>query len=316
LIGGAAAQEAGAPPAPAPAPTAPAPAAGQGAQPLPSVVVVKPAGKTGPRRVRRAAARAAPRAVRTVRPRRPAVRPPVVPAAAPRPTTGPGSGAPRPETAFGPVPGYVAHRSATATKTDTPIIETPQSVSVVTRDQIEAQGADSAKRALRYSAGIAAENRANFGGFDIMYSRGFALPRYQDGMRIQGDALAMTPQPELYDMERVEVLRGPASVLFGQGSPGGLVNMVTKRPTDTPFREILLQGGSYDRFQGGFDLGGPADRSGQWLYRFTGYARDAGNQVDFVKEQRVMIAPALTWRPSACRTRACAWRARREPFLI
>lgn len=201
------------------------------------------------------------------------------------------------ETAYGHVDGYVATRSASGTKTDTPLIETPQSISVVTRDQIEAQEANSAKQALRYTAGVAGESRSNFGGFDIMYSRGFILDQYLDGMRLQGSTGFYPPQPELYGMERVELLRGPASMLFGQGSLGGLVNLVTKRPSEIPSNEVVLQGGSYDRIQGGFDSTGKLDKNGEFLYRVTGFAKDADNQVNFVKDQRYYIAPALTWRP-------------------
>jgi len=201
------------------------------------------------------------------------------------------------ETAYSHVDGFVATRSATGTKTDTPLIETPQSISVVTRDQIDSQGANSTKQALGYTAGVAAESRSNFGGYDIMYSRGFIIDQYLDGMRLQGSANQFPPQPELYGMERVELLRGPASMLFGQGSLGGLVNLVSKRPSDIPFNEMILQGGSYDRIQGGFDSTGKLDKNGELLYRITGFAKDADNQVNFVKDQRYYIAPSLTWRP-------------------
>lgn len=204
----------------------------------------------------------------------------------------------RPETAFGPVNGYVASRSATGTKTDTPLLQTPQSVSVVPRDQIEAQEANSAKQALRYTAGVAGESRGNFGGFDIMYGRGFILDQYLDGMRLPGSAGFFPPQPEIYGIERVELLRGPASVLFGQGSLGGIVNMVSKRPSPIASNEVVLQGGSYDRIQGGFDSTGPIDKNGELLYRVTGFAKDANNQVNYVKDQRYYISPALTWRPT------------------
>src|SRR5262249_52326895 len=113
---------------------------------------------------------------------------------------------------WGPVQGYVATDSLTGTKTNTPLIETPQSVSIVTRDQINAQNSGSTKDALRYTAGIDSTNRANFYSTDIMYSRGFILNRFVDGMKLQGDnATAMAPQEELYGIERVEVLRGPSS---------------------------------------------------------------------------------------------------------
>lgn len=202
------------------------------------------------------------------------------------------------ESAWGPVDGYVATRSATGTKTDTPIIQTPQSISVVPRDQIEAQNADSAKQALRYTAGVAGENRGNFGGYDIMYGRGFILDQYWDGMKLPGAAGVFPPQPEMFGIERVEFLRGPSSVLFGQGSLGGLVNLVSKRPSAVASNEVVLQGGSYGRIQGGFDSTGPLDKNGDFLYRITGFAKDADNQVNYVKEQRYYISPALTWRPT------------------
>lgn len=202
------------------------------------------------------------------------------------------------ESAWGPVDGFVATRSATGTKTDTPIIETPQSISVVPRDQIEAQNADSAKQALRYTAGVAGENRGNFGGYDIMYGRGFILDQYWDGMRLPGAAGVFPPQPEMFGIERVEFLRGPSSVLFGQGSLGGLVNLVGKRPSAVASNEVVVQGGSYGRIQGGFDSTGPLDKNGDFLYRITGFAKDADNQVNYVKEQRYYISPALTWRPT------------------
>jgi iron complex outermembrane receptor protein len=239
------------------------------AKPLQTPQSVASRGRGGSRRTRNPAARAAP----TV------------------------AAAPARETAYGHVDGYVATRSATGTKTDTPLIETPQSISVVTRDQIEAQGAQSIKQALGYTAGVASESRSNFGGYDIMYGRGFILDQYLDGMKLQGATAQFTPQPELYGLERIEVLRGPASMLFGQASPGGLVNMVSKRPSDIPFNEAFIQGGSYDRIQGGFDSTGKIDKDGQFLYRITGFAKDADNQVDFVREQRLYIAPSLTWRP-------------------
>lgn len=215
-----------------------------------------------------------------------------------QPAPGSSSTAPRTETAYSHVDGYVATRSATGTKTDTPLIETPQSISVVTRDQIEAQNAQSAKEALRYTAGVSGENRGNFGGFDIMYNRGFILDQYLDGMRLPGSSATFPPQPEMYGIERVELLRGPASILFGQGSPGGIVNLVSKRPSEISSNEVLLQGGTFDRIQGGFDSTGKLDKNGEFLYRITGFAKDADNQVDHVKDQRYFIAPSLTWRPT------------------
>ncbi len=255
---------------------------------LPPVVIQSPSERQArPARINRSADNRGRTAARRLRTANPSNSPPA-PASIQAPAR---------ETAVGHVDGYVATRSATGTKTDTPLMETPQSISVVTRDQIDAQGAESLKQALAYTAGVASESRGNFGGYDIMYSRGFIVDQYLDGLKLQGATAQFTPQPELFGLERIELLRGPASMLFGQGSPGGLVNMVSKRPSGIPFNEAFIQGGSYDRIQGGFDSTGKIDKDGQFLYRITGFAKDADNQVDFVKEQRLYIAPSLTWRP-------------------
>ncbi len=273
---------------------------------LPPVVVQSPQQRHAQPSQNRAQA---PQRSRTVSRRNPNPRAVVQPA----PTSS--STAPWPETAYSHVDGYVATRSATGTKTDTPLIETPQSISIVTRDQIEAQNAQSAKEALRYTAGVSGENRGNFGGFDIMYGRGFILDQYLDGMRLPGSASTFPPQPEMYGIERVELLRGPASILFGQGSPGGIVNLVSKRPSEISSNEVLLQGGTFDRIQGGFDSTGKLDKDGEFLYRITGFAKDAGNQVDHVKDQRFSIAPSLTWRPTKDTTWTVMFNYQNDPSV-
>jgi iron complex outermembrane receptor protein len=207
------------------------------------------------------------------------------------------------ERANGPVNGYVATRSASGSKTDTPILEVPQTVNVVTADQIRAQGAQSVSEALRYTAGVRGEVYGAASQFDSYTQiRGFKGDLFLDGTRLPDGAATTdwtTSVIEPYGLERVEVLKGPSSVLYGQSGPGGLVNMVSKRPTTTPFREIQLQTGSYGRLQGAFDLSGPIDPQGQFLYRLTGLGRMSETQTDFIDDDRVFIAPAFTWRPSA-----------------
>ncbi|MGU3538452.1 TonB-dependent siderophore receptor [Methylobacterium sp. A54F] len=207
------------------------------------------------------------------------------------------------ESATGPVRGFVATRSATGTKTDTPLIQTPQSISVVTADQIAVQQAQSLGQALQYTAGVAGEvngaGDTRCGGFQI---RGFDVTSnsvYRDGLRLPGTSSADFNCLDPYGAERIEILKGPASVLYGQNGPGGIINYVSKRPLFVPFGEIALAGGSFDRVQGTFDFGGPVDPEGKWAYRMTGLVRQAGNQVDFVNDDRVFIAPSVTWRPTA-----------------
>ncbi|WP_159999542.1 TonB-dependent siderophore receptor [Roseomonas sp. 18066] len=200
-------------------------------------------------------------------------------------------------------PGYVAPVTTTGSKTDTPLIEAPQSVGVVTRDQIDDQGALSVSQALRYTAGVLGEVRPS-ARYDSVFVRGFggqgtaaAFVNFQDGLR-QGRGLYFgVPNTDPWLMERIEVLRGPASVLYGQTGAGGLVNLVSRRPTSTPTHEVRLETGTNGLMQTLFDFGGPVTADGTVSYRLTGMARKADTQYDFATEERIAIAPALTWRP-------------------
>ncbi|MDB6060276.1 MAG: TonB-dependent receptor protein [Verrucomicrobiaceae bacterium] len=204
----------------------------------------------------------------------------------------------QPETAIGPVSGYVAKRSATGTKTDTPLLETPQSISVVTHDRMVAQAVTTTEQALRYTAGVLTEVT----GYDLRYQslmvRGFSPTIYRDGLRTFASGSYGDWQADPQGLERIEVLKGPASVLYGQGSPGGLVNQVAKRPTATPVQEVGLSVGNNDRYQGMLDVGGQVDADGKWLVRLNGLARNSQTQTDYSKDNRLFIAPAVTWRPS------------------
>jgi iron complex outermembrane receptor protein len=202
------------------------------------------------------------------------------------------------EKATGPVTGYLASQSATATKTDTPLLQTPQSISVVTKDQVEAQGAQNVTEALRYTPGVTVQSFGANAFFDNFKLRGFDAPRYLDGLRLPADNTTFAiPRIETYGLERLEVLKGPSSGVYGQSDPGGLLNMVSKRPTDTPHYEVEGTFGSFDRFQGAFDIGGPIDKDGQFLYRIVGLGRDSNSQTDFVQDNKLFIAPSFTWRP-------------------
>jgi iron complex outermembrane recepter protein len=222
---------------------------------------------------------------------------PSVQAASPKPTTPASQSSDKgTETGTSPVKGFVAGVSATATKTDTPLLATPQAVSVVTRDQMEQQGAQSVKQALQYTSGVAADTRTAFGGYDIVYSRGFILDRYLDGLKVLGGAAYTTPQIEIYGLERLEVLHGPASMLYGASSPGGIVNAISKRPTDEPFHELQFQFGNFDHVEAAFDFSGPITADKRWLYRLSGLASTTDSQVDFNEQERYWIAPSLTYR--------------------
>lgn len=202
------------------------------------------------------------------------------------------------ETATGPVTGFVAERSATATKTDTPVMETPQSITVITRDRMEAQGAQSVQQAMNYTAGVLAgqygnDNRGDWGRF-----RGADFTQYQDGLLNQV-GFYNNVRADVYALERIDVLRGPSAMLFGQGAVGGVLNLVSKRPQREAAREIGVQFGNHDRKQIQADLTGPLDEDGKWLYRLVAVARDSGTQVDYADDNRYLIAPSLTWRPNS-----------------
>lgn len=194
-----------------------------------------------------------------------------------------------------PAGGVVARTATIGTKTDAPLSETPQSVSVVTREQMEMPQAQSLGEALRYMPGIVtglanADNR-----YDQLTIRGFnatTLGLYRDGLRQMSNQ--MTTRIEPFGLERIEVLRGPASVLYGQAAPGGLVNAVTKRPTADPLHMVEISGGSHDRLQAAVDLGGRLVDDGRALFRLTALARDADTQIDHNRDDRIYVAPALT----------------------
>ncbi len=197
------------------------------------------------------------------------------------------------EAAAGPVPGYVARTTTVGTKTGASILETPQSISVVSRQQMDDQAAQTLDQVLRYTAGVYSQD--NDLRSDQLSIRGFGADSYLDGLKLNRTAWFATPRVDPWFLERVDVLRGPASVLYGQSGPGGLVDMRSKRPTDSPLHVLQMSVGSDDRYQAGFDLGGSLDEQGDVTYRLTGLGRMADTQTDHIKDQRIAIAPSLTW---------------------
>ena len=172
---------------------------------------------------------------------------------------------------------------------------------MVTADQVEAQGARNLTQALRYTPGV------NTGGFtdrnsiaDEITSRGFApTPLYLDGAYIPyAGSLGGAPQIDPYTLERIEVLKGPSSVLYGQNQPGGLINMVSKRPTTEQRSQVKLGAGSYNRVNGAFDTSGPIDDQKQFSYRLIGVADKGNEMVEHNESERMLLAPSLTWAPT------------------
>ncbi len=195
------------------------------------------------------------------------------------------------------IKGYVATRGAGATKTDTPLIEVPASISVVTHDQIVDQDAQSVSQALRYTPGIVAEQRGiNEDSLEYLYTRGFQARSFLDGLAIPFSGFNVATR-DAYLIDRVESVRGPVSVVYGQTPPGGLVNIVSKQPTTQPLHEVFFETGSYGRARGGFDLGGALNGSGTLSYRLTAVGMTTGTQTAYVRQKRIAVAPAITWKP-------------------
>ncbi|WP_147112383.1 TonB-dependent siderophore receptor [Tateyamaria sp. syn59] len=192
-----------------------------------------------------------------------------------------------------PVPGYVADRSATASKSGTPILEIPQSVSVVTGEQIEDQGATTLGDTLGYSAGVFAQPFGTDPRFDSPTIRGFngSEAQYLNGLRILRNLGA--PSFEIYSLERVEILKGPASVLYGSGSPGGVINQVQKRAQFLTFGEAGVGLGDPQATEAFVDWN--AAVSDTFAARITAVARDSEEDVEELEQQRRYLGLATRW---------------------
>jgi iron complex outermembrane receptor protein len=210
-----------------------------------------------------------------------------------------------PENALGPVRGYVALRSLSASKTDTPLLETARAISVVTDAQMRDRKIQTVEDAVAYTAGVQIAPSGLDPRFDQIFVRGFDTTTdadYRDGLRQPNSSWLSYFRTEPYGLERLEVVKGPNSVLFGQISPGGMVNRVSKRPTKDTLREVELQLGTHAHKQAQFDLAGSLGDSGpaaDWQYRLVGLVRKADTGVVGVNSDNQYLAPSLTWAPSA-----------------
>lgn len=201
--------------------------------------------------------------------------------------------------ATAPTRGYTVKSSKSATKTDTALTEIAQSVSVVTRQQIEDQGAQTVGEALGYSAGTFNGGRGAYGQFDNIVLRGFndgmTTNQYLDGLRLVSDGSTLAQiQLDPYFMERVEVLKGPSSVAYGTTAPGGLVSSSSKLPLDSSYHEIEATAGSHGKRALAFDY---ADSlSDNVSYRLVGKAYASDTQQDYGRVEQYTLAPSLQWK--------------------
>src|SRR3546814_926512 len=195
-------------------------------------------------------------------------------------------------------------RPPSSTRTDTLFPDTtlfrsevPQAISIITARDLQDRGLHAVDEAMWYVAGA----QGGVYGMDTrsewLLVRGFQPARYLDGLALPTGTWSGQTRIEPYGMERIEVLKGPASVNYGAMPPGGLLNYVTKRPhADIP-NEVEVQLGSDAMKQVAFDIGGALNENGTVLYRLTGLARNSDNFVDYIHDDRYYFAPALTWKP-------------------
>ncbi|WP_406807181.1 TonB-dependent siderophore receptor [Burkholderia semiarida] len=194
--------------------------------------------------------------------------------------------------------GLVGRRTATGTKTDTPIDEIPQTINLVTAQQIDMTGAADLNQALRYVPGFAtfgADSRTDW----YAALRGFTPTLYVDGLPAPDTAVIANWRVDPYTIDSIAVLRGPTSVLYGAGEPGAIVDAHTKLANGERVREAGVQIGNDARKQAMLDVGDRLDPDGKYAYRFVGVARDGNAVTGPNGERRVALAPSLRWRPNA-----------------
>ncbi|WP_426115091.1 TonB-dependent siderophore receptor [Pseudomonas sp. DSP3-2-2] len=198
------------------------------------------------------------------------------------------------ELATGPVSGYRATRSASATKTDTAIKDIPQSISVIPARVLQDLGSNNVERALDYAGGVSKQN--NFGGLTLYeYSiRGFTTSEfYKDGFSANR---GYPSTPDAANVERIEVLKGPAASLYGRGDPGGTVNIVSKKPQAEAFTALQTSAGSWDRYRTALDVNAPLNDEKTLLSRVNLAVEDNNSFRDHVESKRVFVAPTFSWQ--------------------
>ncbi|WP_410481289.1 TonB-dependent siderophore receptor [Pseudomonas plecoglossicida] len=198
------------------------------------------------------------------------------------------------ESAWGASSGYVATRTAAGTKTDTPIVETPRSMTVITRQQLDDRQVLNLNDALRYTAGVQSSGYGSDSRADWLRVRGFEPTQFLDGLPLPKGSFA-NPKVDPWNLERITVLRGPASSVYGQTPPGGMLDMVSRRPQLERAHQVEAQVGSNEHQQINFDSTGKIDDEGTFLYRVSGVVRDSNSPIDHIPDKRYNIAPSLTW---------------------
>ncbi|MDP1708845.1 MAG: TonB-dependent siderophore receptor, partial [Gammaproteobacteria bacterium] len=192
---------------------------------------------------------------------------------------------------------YSAPRTRSASKTDTPTLESPVSIQVVPKSVMEDQKSVRIKDALENVSGVRARSTGNLGTGYII--RGFQTDKtYRNGLIANAGNDAFSAEFDTANIESIEVLKGPASVLYGRSEPGGLVNINIKKPQATPYYSVEQQMGSYDHYRTQWDATNAITDDESLLYRFSGSYQNNNSFRDFVSADRFVLAPSVTWQPT------------------
>ena len=190
---------------------------------------------------------------------------------------------------------YVEPNATTGTRTDTPLRDIPQSIQVIPQEVLEDQQVIRLNDALRNVSGIVAGSndprgqRFNIRGFD-------SSSVLRDGFRLTNGSSGNSGFPELANIEQIEVLKGPAAILFGSVEPGGVINLVSEQPESEPAYEGNIRAGSRGLFEGSLDATGPLTADGRVLYRLNTLYRNEDYFRDFdANIERLFIAPVVSW---------------------
>lgn len=207
------------------------------------------------------------------------------------------------ESATGPGVGYVAHYTAAGSKTDTPITEIPNSIYVITKQQMQDQQPQNIMEALRYTPGVYADqygtgdngyqaiNGTGGGTSASILMRGFSASQFVDGLNTRSLSAGETAF-----VERVEAVNGPASVLYGQVGAGGLIATSLKKPTDTAIHNVSVGFGNWGRYEATVDIGDNITKSGNLQYRVAAIGVTQGSQTDYINYKRVGVLPSIKWK--------------------
>ncbi|MBE9168789.1 TonB-dependent receptor plug domain-containing protein [Pleurocapsales cyanobacterium LEGE 06147] len=190
---------------------------------------------------------------------------------------------------------YYVPEASTATRIDTPIRDIPQSIQVIPRQVLEDQNTQRIQDALQNVSGVTKQGNyggTEAGGFNL---RGFTQAvTFRNGLR-DNTFYSIT---DVANIERIEVLKGSASVLFGQVEPGGIINIITKQPLSQPYYSISFTAGNFNFYRPTIDLSGPLTVDGSLLYRLNLAYQNSESFRDFNFTERVLVAPTLSWNIS------------------